>query len=394
MLSVAVNAVSAKSGGAASYIENLGKELASSEHENQYLFYVPPKRAASLEELGERIRVVASDVGHHSSWRRLLWDQVTLRRILRKERVDVLLSSSDFGMWFPPCKQILLVRNPLFFSPLFLRTVLPNKSRQFRLEFLIRRWLISLSVRSSDIVITASQSMMTDLKYFIPIADGKAVVNSFGVPLERFSWNRVGASEKARRDSDRPFQLLYVSEYSDYKNFTTLLKATRVLREQGTNHFCLLTTTDPSQFPDVEITSREEDRMLASHHLVAPFVKFTGPIPYEEIPQLYSNSDLFVFPSLAESFGHPLVEAMACGLPIIASDIPICREICGKAAIYFSPLDPKDLAEKIVLLRNNADLRSQLGRIGRTRAETRFDWKDHVSRLVEMIERVAAVGRG
>ncbi|MDE2059879.1 MAG: glycosyltransferase family 4 protein [candidate division NC10 bacterium] len=394
MLSVAINAVSAKSGGAATYIENLGKELAKSDYGNQYLFCIPPKRVASLEGLGDRIRVVASDVGYRSSWRRQLWDQVTLRQILRKEHVDVLLSSSDFGMWFPPCKQILMVRNPLFFSPLFLRTVLPNKSRQFRLEFWIRRWLISLSVRASDIVIAASRSMMADLKQLIPVPDSKAVVNSFGVPLERFSWNQLGASEKVQRDSERPCQLLYVSEYSDYKNLTTLLKAVSIMRTQGMADFRLMTTADPSQFPEVEIVTREQDRALVSHPHIAPFVKFTGSIPYEDVPNLYMQSDLFVFPSLAESFGHPLVEAMASGLPIIASDIPICREICGDAAVYFSPLDPNDLAEKIMSLRNDSGLRQRLGRLGRKRAEVHFDWKDHVRRLVGIIERVAANGRG
>lgn len=393
MLSVAVNAVSAKSGGAATYIENLGKELARSDHGNRYLFCVPTKRVASLKGLGDRISIVASDVGYRSSWRRLWWDQVTLRRILRKEHVDVLVSSSDFGMWFPPCKQILMVRNPLFFSPSFLRTVLPNKSRQFRLEFWIRRWLISLSVRASDIVITASQSMMTDLKHHIPVPDGKAVVNSFGVPLERFSWNHSGGSVKIPRESDRSFQLLYISEYSDYKNLTTLLKAVSIMRTQGMADFRLVTTADPSQFPEVEIVTREQDRALVSHPLIAPFVKFTGSIPYEDVPNLYMQSDLFVFPSLAESFGHPLVEAMASGLPILASDIPICREICGDAAVYFNPLDPYELAEKITFLRNDSGLRRRMGEVGRKRAEIHFDWRDHVRRLMQVIERMAVNGR-
>jgi len=189
-------------------------------------------------------------------------------------------------------------------------------------------------------------------------------------------------------------QLLYVSEYGDYKNLTTLLKALPLVRRQSVDNFHVVTTADPGQFPDVEIVTREEDKLLATHPLVAPLVKFTGSVPYEEISKLYLESDFFVFPSVAESFGHPLVEAMASGLPIVASDIPICREICGDAALYFNPFDPQDLAEKILVLLNNSNLRKQLSQIGRRRAEAQFDWKDHVSRLKDIIEQVAAAPEG
>jgi glycosyltransferase involved in cell wall biosynthesis len=232
--------------------------------------------------------------------------------------------------------------------------------------------------------------MLESLRQFVPLPVGKTAVNYFGVPLGRFK-ARNWVMEKSH---DGPLRMLYISEYSDYKNLTTLLKALHLLREKGVNDLLLTSTMDPSQFPKVEIITREIDRSLAAQPLVGSAVKFTGSIPYDEIHKLYADSDVFIFPSLAESFGHPLVEAMASGLPIIASDIPICHEICGDAAVYFSPLDPKDLADKIMVLKNSSDLRVQLGHIGRKRAETQFDWKDHVRRLVEIIDKVAANGSG
>ena len=104
--------------------------------------------------------------------------------------------------------------------------------------------------------------------------------------------------------------------------------------------------------------------------------------------KLYQENDIFVFPSLVESFGHPLVEAMASGLPIIASDIPVHREICADAAVYFDPLDPDDLADKIVALSNNKNLFQDLREEGMKRVKMYFNWKDHVVRLVKIIEQV------
>jgi glycosyltransferase involved in cell wall biosynthesis len=254
----------------------------------------------------------------------------------------------------------------------------------------MRRSLVLLSAWASDVVMTASQSLLEDLQRSTRLAHKKIVVNPFGVPLERFVRHASTSSQTPREGAHRPFRLLHVSTYSDYKNLTTLLQAIRNLAEHGTCDVSLVTTADPWQFPEVEVVSREVDQALAAHPQVAPFVKFTGSVPYDNVSRLYQDADLFVFPSLAESFGHPLVEAMAGGLPILASDIPICREICEDVAVYFDPLDPKDLAEKVSMLRDNSNLRGRLGESGRKQAERHFDWKDHVQRLVEILERVAA----
>jgi len=381
-LRIVLNAVSAKSGGAATYIRNLASSLPAEEPRRHYYFYLPPVEAHAISRRGDHITVLPTDIGYRPFWQRFLWDQITLRRIVRRIKADVLISTSDFGMLFPPCKQVLLVRNPLFFSGLYLGRILPKKSYWFRLEFLLRRWLIARSIAHSDIVMTASKSMLDDVRRLIPVPDAKTVVNYFGVPLEKFE---VGG----RRPGGQSLQLLYVSEYSDYKNLTTLLQALLILRQKGEDGLRLVSSADPSQFPEVEISSREMDRALVEHPLVASHITFTGTIPYAEVARFYAESDIFVFPSLAESFGHPLVEAMAMGLPIVASDISICREICGESAVYFNPVEPADLAEKIVLLKNQPGLRRRLGQYGRKRAATQFNWNDHVRRFVEIMDSIA-----
>jgi len=292
-------------------------------------------------------------------------------------------------MTFPPCPQILLVRNSLFFSDLYERTFSLRQSWRCRLDRLMRRWLVLLSIRCSDAVVTASQSFLDEIERFMNLASKRTMVNPFGVPLERFS----PCTERGSRRNEalsRPLRLLHVSEYCDYKNLTVLLKAVRILVKKGCRDFSLVTTADPWQYPDDELVMREEDQSLAVHPQVAPFVKFAGPVPYGDVPKLYKSGDLFLFPSITESFGHPLVEAMATGLPVLASDIPVCREICGEGALYFNPFNAEDLADKILRLQNNPDLRRQMGEAGRKRAEIYFDWKDHVRRLVELIEEVGA----
>jgi glycosyltransferase involved in cell wall biosynthesis len=380
---VIVNAVSAFSGGAATYVENLARELAASTSPIRFRFFVPPTEAERMTR-GPKIRAVATKIGSAHRLRRLLWDQVTLRRMVLAERADVLLSSSDFGMLKPPCKQLLLLRNPLFFSQMYRETILPQKSFRARMDFKIRSALVARSVESADLIVTASRSMLADVRARLPIPDAKCLVNHFGAPLERFA----SGSNGHRQESTRALQVLYVSEYFDHKNLGTLLRALIVLRQRGQTGFRLVSTADPDQGRDVEIAGREQDKVLASHPALADCLHFTGAVPYTDIPRLYASSDIFVFPSLVESFGHPLVEAMASGLPVIASDIPVCREICGDAALYFDPLDPEALAQTLAALMHDGAWRSRLGRAGRMRAVALFDWRRHVCQLIAALERL------
>ncbi len=378
-MKILIHAVAAKSGGGETYLLNLMGDLARTGKRHHFTLCVSPRLAVKIGEQWDNVTLVLSEAGFETPWRRFLWDQWQFRRMAR--RSDCVFLTSDFGMLFPPRPQVLMLQNPLFFSPYYLREILPLKSRFFRIQFLLRRRLVVLSARHSSAVMAPSQDMLDSARRFVPLPAGRAVVNPFGVSAERF-----GRAPESRTAQRGPLRLLHVSEYCDHKNLAVLLRAIPLLREQGLPDVRLTTTADPSHFPGAELATRETDRSLLSDPGISPFVRNAGTVPYEEIHRLYQESDIFVFPSIAESFGHPLAEAMAAGLPVVASDIPICREICGDAALYFDPADPGDLARKISLLWNDAGMRKLLGDLGEARAKTRFSWKNHAARLLEILE--------
>jgi len=374
------NAVSAKSGGASTYVTNLAASLADDDT-LEHVFLVP----SHLLPKADRCTIPlmrATDVGYRSPALRFLWDQTVLRVIAVRERADLLVSTSDFGMFAPPCFQILLVRNPTFFSEHYVNRILPRKSLRPRLDFAIRKRLVCMSARRADLVVTATQAMMADLRRHVELSDSATLINPFGVPLDRFP---CLPERSVHAQQGRPLTLLYVSEYADYKNITLLLETIRVLARSGDPGIRLVTTADPAQFRKVELVSRQCDRELAAHSLVAPYVRFTGSVPYERIQKLYQEADIFVFPSLAESFGHPLVEAMATGLPVLASELAVHREICGDAAMYFDPFDSQSLAKLLLQIRADSEMRSRLSGAGRRRAVERFAWGGHVERFRHLI---------
>jgi glycosyltransferase involved in cell wall biosynthesis len=108
-----------------------------------------------------------------------------------------------------------------------------------------------------------------------------------------------------------------------------------------------------------------------------------GNVAYSQLHHVYRACDLYVSPAYTETFSHPLIEAMASGLPIVASDIPVHREVTNGAALFFEKFSPADLAEKIAELLSSPLKCSELRERGLRQAAT-FSWKTHTERLLEM----------
>ena len=104
-------------------------------------------------------------------------------------------------------------------------------------------------------------------------------------------------------------------------------------------------------------------------------------VPHKDIEAELKQHDVLVSTSLAETFGFPLVESMAAGIPVVATDVPVHREICGEAALYFAPGDSEDLANQLRKLDNDPDLRATLAQQGQTRVNEMYGWSLHMEIL-------------
>lgn len=387
-MKIAINAVSAKMGGAVTYLSNLLRHLPPPESGDQFFVFLPSETAKGLPDTPANIRLCPLPGRIIGGWRRLWWEQVTLRRVLRREGVDVLFSTANFAMFRCPVRQVLLVRNAVYFSKLYQEMIVPRQSLKRRTTFRLGRWLIGFSVRSADVVMTPTQAMLNELREYFEVPPHKAMVNSYGADVHMgVAGNVPGRSRRKDASGPSPMRLLYVSLYAEHKNLDTLLRAMPLLNREGGREFVLKTTANPHWEVARYAVRRREDIALAQMPDIAPWVQIVGPLGKGETERLYLDSDLFVFPSLMESFGFPMVEAMAYGLPIVASDTPVNREICGESALYFRSRDTDDLAEKVRLLSADEALRQKCSETGRARAARCFKWEDHTTRLLRAVGR-------
>ncbi len=172
-----------------------------------------------------------------------------------------------------------------------------------------------------------------------------------------------------------------MSVYYDQKNLGTLFSALERLQTQEPGTYRLRTTSGLRSVRAGPIHPNLEAERDASLRLERDgVVEDLGGQSYETLPDLYRAADIFVFPSYTESFGHPLVEAMASGLPVVAADVPVNREMCGDAAVYFSPFDADACAQAIARVSADATLAARLRAAGLARARD-FTWERHVAVL-------------
>ena len=206
-----------------------------------------------------------------------------------------------------------------------------------------RRMNYPRSARLADAIIINSESLRSEIHRYLKVDERKLKLIYEAVDHDLFKPGDVGTA-RARVESygvTKPF-VLFVSSLWPYKNCDGLLRAWALARG------------DLEDRQLVVVGSGRDEKYLASLHTLAAElgisqdVVFTGAVPLEETVSFYRAADVFVYPSLNETFGLPILEAMACGCPVVTSDTSAMPETAGQAAVLSDPKDPASVAKAIV----------------------------------------------
>jgi glycosyltransferase involved in cell wall biosynthesis len=246
-------------------------------------------------------------------------------------------------------------------------------------------WLFfERSARQADRVIADSRSTARDLERIFAVPASKIEAIHLGVgPAYKLHDPRAAAELVANKYGVSKDYALTVGTVAPHKNLITVIKAMKILRDRGELSFQLLALGAKSR-KDTTLF-----KALQSSGLTGEDIRFLGYVPEEDLPVLYSGSCLFVFPSLYEGFGLPLVEAMACGVPLVASNTSSIPEVVGDAALLVPPTQPEAFAEAILRVRSDTDLRKALIDRGLSRAAC-FRWDKAAGQLLECMRNLAA----
>lgn len=235
--------------------------------------------------------------------------------------------------------------------------------------------LIPSAIRNASALVTPSEAEKANLLGHYPKAKDRISVVHLGSPPIEASAPRRRPLRQAQMGSPERY-ILWVGSLISRKNPQGAIDAAAIVNQEihlplvivGTGHRGMKST---------------RIKLPASDSVQIP-ERFT---PSEELVALYRSAVCLLFPTFYEGFGLPAVEAMAYGCPVITSDIPVMREVCGDAALYCNPNRPEDIADKVKLLAANAEMQIQLRARGLRRA-AQFSWERCARETLQVLQKV------
>lgn len=355
--SVAIDARKIRDFGIGTYIRNLVRELTELDRDNRYVLLTGPPGKEVLTDLPDNFEVVVQRSPVYS-----VREQFALSGTLLRLRVDLYHATHYVLPMVVPCKAVVTIHDIIH---LLYPDFLPN-----RLAFYYAARMIRRSLNRGDRVISVSETTKRDLMKYFKIGGTKIEVVHNGIE-EAFR------QELADEDRDRwltslgverPYVLFVGNPKKPHKNLDNVVKAYgRALKMQPDLPHRLVCVGDRT---GVESKVRQRTSQLG----IEDRVMLLGHVAQEALPAVYQGAELFLFPTLYEGFGLPVVEAMASGLPVITSNTSALKEIGRGYADLVNPLDVEVMAEAVVRCLTDDDHRQWLRKRSRRRAQD-FDWR-------------------
>lgn len=375
-MKIIIHALGANMGGAIRHLNNFIPALLESDNSNQYILIL--RKDISFQYTNEALQIIRINKTVGTNFiLRTLFDIIYLPFLSVKLKADLVISLLNFGPVFLTKPHINFQRNALFFCPDYIKRL----KGAVKIQSDLRSALLYLTMKYSSIIVTPSNAMTALVKNKYPSLNSKRFVTLYhGFSIQEKGCNENDWSQIISRE--QRIKMLYPTHASSHKGFEILFEALSKLKRNMSN-FVLFTTIDKSDWPEGFIKLKSQIVQLG----IEENIVLTGRIPQDEMKVFYENCDLMVYPSLCESFGFSMVEAMGYGLPIVAADTEVNKEICGDAAIYFSAFNPEDAADKILTAFNDS-IRSKLKEGAKIRMlSLDWSWQRYTKEFLEIVSK-------
>lgn len=282
--------------------------------------------------------------------RRLIWTQWQLPKICQTLRSALLFSPVPEAPLFAECRSVVVVHDLI---PLRFPRITSPLTHYFR-------YYVPLVLQQAEHIVCNSTATAQDITNVYGISNKKITP----IPLAYDRINFRVLDLKQYTSPDRPY-FFYVGRHDPYKNLERVIRAFAKLPDVQHYELWIAGSTDPRYTPLLQAQAHQLGANLQ--------VKFLDYVSYSELPVLLNQAMAFVYPSLWEGFGFPVLEAMACGTPVITSNLSSLPEVAGDAAILVDPYNEAEITSAMQQIITDRSTRTQMRSAGLSRAG-QFSW--------------------
>ena len=297
------------------------------------------------------------DQGTQGHLRRLVWTQFKLPKIYHQFKGNLIFSPIPEAPLYSGCRSIVMAHDliPLRF---------PRRGSRLTAYF---KYYIPQVLSQAEHIVCNSLATAQDLIQFFKLPEQKITPIPLAYDLQRFQF-----LDLPTRD-----YFLYIGRHDSHKNLSRLITAFSNLKNRSDYELWLAGPTDQTYTPEL--------KQQVQHLGLTEQVKFLNYVPADEFIQVINQAIALVFPSLWEGFGFPVLEAMACGTPVITSNLSSLPEVGGNAAFYVNPYQVQEITEAMETLANSSELRSQFRQLGLEQIK-QFSWEKtgkHTAKIIQ-----------
>ncbi len=369
-IGIDAHSVGMGAGGNETHYENLIRRLPRVDVRNEYVLYFSHLDEQRMAQYAVNDRVTAKPLPWKSSYLRV---PLALPKAIRHDRLDVFHAQYVLPP-FTRCKTLVTIADLAF----------EHYPESFPAIQRARcKFLIPASARNADHILTVSEFSKRDISERYRISPEKITVTYHGADGIFAPVPPSEAREELARiyGIDGPF-LLYVGRIQARKNLIRLVEAIAALKKRGAPH--KLVIAGRQDFQAAQLVAKVAELGLGQD------VVFTGYVPTQDLPKFYSAAEAFVFPSIFEGFGLPVIEAMACGAAVVTSYGSSLEEVAGDAALLADPHSTESITSAIDRVLRDDAWREELRRRGVARAK-QFSYDRAAAQVVQLYE---ALGNG
>ena len=344
------------------------KELQKSDNRNEYFVFVAPGEDRCLQD-SKNVHIIQIGSNFYP-----LWEQFSLPRAVNQLNLDMLHCTSNTAPIRCKIPLILTLHDIIFLEP----RDKSNKSFYQDMGWRYRRFVVPRILKKCKRIITVSEFELNNIISKLDISEEKMVMIYNGYN----EWFRPVEDTELiyQQYIEEPGYFFFLGNTDPKKNTErTLIAYSKYLEQSDVKRKLLMADLDRGYLE--EIINRNDIGNIRDY-IVMP-----GYIKNADLPYIYNNAFAFLYTSLRESFGIPLLEAMACGTPVITSDTSSMPEIGGPEVIMVNPQNVQEITEKMLLLEKDEALYQKQKEIGLNRAQ-QFSWKYTAEQLLTVYEDV------